>query len=87
MPEEESELNQRIQANQTAVRNLFYWSTGITFTLILNALFDGPVFETLLPLWVTGLVAIISGVAYWRRTTPQERRHDVVRKATDPFYE
>jgi hypothetical protein len=74
-------------ANQTAIRYVFYWSLGIAITLGIDICLRGIDPTNGIPIVVVLIVLVVSGVAYYFRTTSAERRHDVVRKLTDPFYE
>jgi hypothetical protein len=74
-------------ANQTAIRYVFYWSLGIAITLGIDVCRRGIDLTNGIPIVVVLIVLVISGVAYFLRTTSAERRHDILRKLRDPFYE
>ncbi|MBN1854912.1 MAG: hypothetical protein JW829_19415 [Pirellulales bacterium] len=73
--------------NQTAIRYVFYWSLGIAIALGIDICCRGIEPTNGIPMAIVLVVLVISGVAYFLRTTSAERRHDVVRKLMDPFHE
>ena len=73
--------------NHVAIRYLFYWSAGISVMLLVTSAIKGTSSEVTIPLYLAGGVALLSGIAYWQRTTAAERRMDYSRKISDPTYE
>ena len=73
--------------NKTAIRYLTYWCIGILLSLLLDMCLRGVDLLNLVPLLIVVPTLAISGVAYWRSTSSQERKQDVSRKIKDPFYE
>ena len=73
--------------NKRAIRVLFYWSLGILLSLVLDMCLRGIDLLNLIPMLIAVPILTISGIVYRRTTISKERRHDVLRKIRDPFYE
>ena len=73
--------------NKNAVRYLTYWTLGLVLTLLLDICLHGVQPGVWSALLVIVPALIIAGFVYWRWTDSHERKRDVARKITDPFYE
>lgn len=73
--------------NKTAIRYLTYWCIGILLSLLLDMCLRGVDPLNLIPTLIVVPILAISGAAYWRSASSQERKQDALRKISDPFYE
>ncbi len=80
-------MNVTSKENKTAIRFLTYWSLGILLALVLDMCLRGVGLLNLVPMMIAVPILVISGIVYWRSTSPKERKYDAWRKIKDPFYE